>query len=89
LEGRAALGTGDAEAAVAPLSRAAAGFAGLSAAWEVAQAELSLGEALVALGRAEEAAAVIARAAGVFERLGAVRELSQAREMLDSLALAN
>ena len=89
LEGRAALGTGDAEAAVAPLSRAAAGFAGLSAAWEAAQAELSLGEALVALGRGEEAAAVLARAAGVFERLGAVRELAQAREMLDSLTLAN
>ena len=36
LEGRAALATGDAEAAIAPLERAAAGFAGLHAAWEAA-----------------------------------------------------
>ena len=54
LEGRAALATGDAEAAIAPLERAAAGFAGLHAAWEAALCELALGEALAAVGRCEE-----------------------------------
>jgi class 3 adenylate cyclase len=82
LEGRAALATGDAQAAVAALERAAAGFAGLSAAWEVAQTQLSLGEALVALGRDEEASAVVGRAAELFERLRVPRELERARALL-------
>ncbi|MDX6628988.1 MAG: hypothetical protein QOH00_1234 [Gaiellales bacterium] len=89
LEGRAALATGDAEAAVAPLERARAGFAGLAAGWEAALCELALGEALVANGRAEEALAVLARAAGVFERLRVPRELGQAGALREAISRAN
>jgi tetratricopeptide (TPR) repeat protein len=89
LEGRAALAAGDAEGAVALLQRAAGGFLGLAAAWEAAQVELSLGEALVALGRGDEAAAVLSRAAEVFERLRVPRELAQARELLEALTIAH
>ena len=46
LEGRARAATGDPEGALALLERAAAGFASLDAAWQVALTELALGEAL-------------------------------------------
>jgi hypothetical protein len=83
LEGRARVAGGDAAGAVACLERAASGFAGLAAAWEVAVTELALGEALAALDRDDDAARVIGRAAGVFERLRVPRELEQARALLD------
>jgi class 3 adenylate cyclase/tetratricopeptide (TPR) repeat protein len=88
LEGRALLAAGDADAALPLLERALEGFAALSAVWEVALTELSLGEALAASDRAEDAAKVIARAAEVFERLGVPRELERARALLAGLALA-
>lgn len=79
LEGRARLAGGDAEGALGPLQRAAAGFAELDAGWQVALTELALGEALGVLGREGEAAPVLARAAATFERLGVPRELARAR----------
>jgi class 3 adenylate cyclase len=82
LEGRALLAAGDAGAAVRLLARAAAGFGNLSADWELALTELSLGEALLDAGRGEESAAVLARAAAVLERLRVPRELARARALL-------
>ncbi|HEX4690239.1 MAG TPA: adenylate/guanylate cyclase domain-containing protein [Solirubrobacteraceae bacterium] len=84
LEGRARLAAGDPEDAVPLLERAAAGFASFDAAWQVAQTELALGEALAALERLDAAAAVLGRAAAVFERLRVARELAQARALLES-----
>ena len=81
LEGRARLAGGDAEGAVESLERALAGFEELSAGWEAALTELSLGEAYVELGRGEDAARVLARAAAVFERLRVPRELERARSL--------
>ena len=81
LEGRARLAGGDAEGAVESLERALAGFEELSAGWEAALTELSLGEAYAALGRGEDAARVFARAAAVFERLRVPRELERARAL--------
>ncbi|MDP9259610.1 MAG: hypothetical protein M3Q31_24090 [Actinomycetota bacterium] len=71
-----------AEGAVASLERAAAGFAGFSAAWEVALCDLALGQALMAIGRSEDALAALTRAAGVFEQLRVPRELETARALL-------
>jgi tetratricopeptide (TPR) repeat protein len=89
LEGRALLAAGDADAALPLLERALEGFAALSAVWEVALTELSLGEALAASDRDEEAARVIARAAEVFERLRVPRELEEARALLGARAPAD
>jgi class 3 adenylate cyclase len=89
LEGRAALAAGDLAGAVASLERAGAGFAGLSAAWDVALCDLALGEALAAIGRREDALAVLTRAAEVFERLRVPRELEQARALLGARAPAD
>jgi class 3 adenylate cyclase len=86
LEGRALLAAGDADGALAPLERAAAGFASLGASWEVAQTELALGEAFAALGRDDDAAQNLARAAAVFARLRVPRELEQARGLLSRLS---
>jgi tetratricopeptide (TPR) repeat protein len=88
LEGRALLASGDAADAVPVLEQARAGFAGLSAGWEVALTDLSLGEALAGSGREEDASQVVARAAEVFERLGVPRELERARALLETLAPA-
>ena len=85
LEGRALFAAGDPTCAVAPLERAAAGFASLGARWEVALTELSLGEALVALGRSDDAAQALERAAGEFARLRVPRELERARGLLAGL----
>lgn len=82
LEGRARLAAGDAGSAIASLERAASGFAGLAAAWEVALTELSLGDAYARLGRDDDAGRVLTSAEVVFERLGVARELGQARTLL-------
>jgi class 3 adenylate cyclase/tetratricopeptide (TPR) repeat protein len=82
LEGRALLAAGNAAGAVVALERAVSGFAGLSAAWEVALTQLALGEALAALDRDKDAAEVLTRAAEEFERLRVPRELAQARALL-------
>jgi class 3 adenylate cyclase len=85
LEGRALLAVGDAEGALEPLARAAAGFGELGAAWEVAQTRLAYGEALALLGRRDEAEDALTRAAEVFERLRVPRELARARAQLAAL----
>jgi hypothetical protein len=81
LEGCARAATGDPQGGLALLQRAAEGFASLDAAWQVAQTELALGEALAALDR-DDATAVLGRAAAVFERLRVPRELDRARALL-------
>ena len=79
LEGRAALGRGDAEAAVPLLERAAVRFGELGAVWERAITEMDLASALSATRRGSDAAAAAAEAAATFERLGCVRDLTRAR----------
>jgi hypothetical protein len=88
LEGLALLAGGGPEAALAPLARSVAGFAGLGATWQVALSELAAGEALAALGRDGDARSALTRAAGVFERLRVPRELARARALLDALPSA-
>jgi class 3 adenylate cyclase/tetratricopeptide (TPR) repeat protein len=86
LEGRALLAAGNAGDAVTLLERAASGFAELSARWEVALTELSLGEALALIGRGDRATHVFERAAAEFTRLRVPRELEQAQTRLAVLA---
>jgi hypothetical protein len=86
LEGRALLAAGDAEGALAPLERAASGFASLGAAWEVALTDLSRGEALAALGRDCDAAEALSQAAATFARLRVPREVDRTRALLNTLS---
>jgi class 3 adenylate cyclase/tetratricopeptide (TPR) repeat protein len=84
LEGRAALATGQPEAAGRSLRHALDRFASLDAGWEEARTRLDLASALVsaspARARAEAAAAYEDLA-----RIGAVRETAHARDLLASL----
>ena len=82
LKGAFALVTGDVEAAVASLSQARDGFAGLDARWEQAATELLLGRALADAGDAAGAHAAAQRALPVHEELRALREAAAARELL-------
>ena len=68
-----------------PLERAAAGFEGLEARWDLALTELVLAQAFLTAGRAGEAERRLARATVEFERLRVPRELEQARALASTL----
>ena len=65
------LGSGDADAALAPLRAAVDAFARLGTPWELGQARMAAGRALRRLGRRRDAAAEFEAALEIFERLGA------------------
>ena len=82
MEGRLAVHSGDLELAAELFRSAIEGFRRVGAAWDVALAEVALGETLIGLGRRDEAIAPLQRAIETFERLGAAREQAQARKLL-------
>jgi class 3 adenylate cyclase/tetratricopeptide (TPR) repeat protein len=84
LEGRAALATGQPEAAARSLRHALDRFASLEAGWEEARTRLDLASALVSASPARARA----EAAAAYEdlvRIGAARETAHARDLLASL----
>ena len=82
MEGRLAVHGGDLERAVGFFRSSIEGFGRVEAAWDVALAELVLGETLIAMGRREEAEGALRSALETFERLRAVREQAKVRELL-------
>ena len=85
LEGQTALAGGDAEHALAMLTRAREGFAGLGATWERARTELDLADALTAAHEDDKAHGMLDAAAPDLERAGAILELERLASMRSRL----
>ena len=86
LEGRMAAATGDLEAALNHLGRAAEGFRSLQAPWEEAWSRLLLAESLDEGGMPREAERHLSRALPIFERLGSVAEIEAARSLFGRIS---
>ena len=83
LEGRMLVATGDPQRGVDGLRSARDRFAALEAAWDQAQTDLHLADALLSLGRDAEAAALATGALATLERLEAPVEIDRARQLRD------
>jgi len=85
LEGRAALASGDSEAAVKALTRAVEGFDRLRTPYDAARTSVDLAEALIASGRTTEVPIVLDRTAATFEQLRATKAQELIRKVQTNL----
>jgi hypothetical protein len=85
LEGREAFAADEQDRSISLLEAASAGFAGLSARWELARTDLFLSQALHAAGRVDDARERLAGAAKVFEDLGSLLEIERSRRLSERL----
>jgi len=83
-DGRVALAAGDPDRAIGLFENAITQFARLSAVWDCARTEISLGAALIAVGRGPEAHVTLEHALPTLERLGARREIDTVHDLIET-----